>query len=310
MSSAHPERKMMRHKIHRFQLAWALLLIAFCLSCGCTAGARSKMMVNSMKPLLEHMNTAARKNNDIKLVRDAMPAALVQMDGLVEASPDNKYLLATAAENYYAYSFFFVESTDKKAAEKLYLKARNYAFRALNQNKAFKEAASGSLDDFSNALQTFEKEDVPAMYWAVSSWLAWMRISHSSGFDSVIDFPKIEAMMDRMLVLDETFNYGAVHILIGAYYASIPDTYGGIAEGADYHFEQAFDISDSKYLLWHVFYAQFYAFQVQDKQLYLDSLETVISAPDDLFPKEAFSNQMAKKMATQMREETDLLFLD
>jgi hypothetical protein len=243
-------------------------------------------------------------------VRDAMPAALVQMDGLIQASPENKYLLATAAENYYAYAFFFVEPTDKQSAEKLYLRARNYAFRALNQNKAFKKAANGSLEDFSQALQTFEKEDVPAMYWAVSSWLAWMRISHSSGFDSVIDFPKIEAMMDRMLVLDETFNYGAVHILIGAYYANIPDTLGGIAEGADYHFEQAFDISDSKYLLWHVFYAKYYAFQVQDKQLYLDSLETVVSAPDDLFPKEAFSNRMAKKMAKQMLKETDLLFLD
>ena len=298
------------YKLHRFQLFWALLLISVCLSCGCTAGARSRMMVNSMKPLLENMNSAARKNNDIKLVRDAMPAALVQMDGLIQASPENKYLLATAAENYYAYAFFFVEPTDKQSAEKLYLRARNYAFRALNQNKAFKKAANGSLEDFSRALQTFEKENVPAMYWAVSSRLAWMRISHSSGFDSVIDFPKIEAMMDRMLVLDETFNYGAVHILIGAYYANIPDTLGGIAEGADYHFEQAFDISDSKYLLWHVFYAKYYAFQVQDKQLYLDSLETVVSAPDDLFPKEAFSNRMAKKMAKQMLKETDLLFLD
>ena len=310
MSSAHHERKILMYKLHRFQLFWALLLISFCLSCGCTAGARSRMMVNSMKPLLENMNSAARKNNDIKLVRDAMPAALVQMDGLIQASPENKYLLATAAENYYAYAFFFVEPTDKQSAEKLYFRARNYAFRALNQNKAFKKAANGSLEDFSRALQTFEKEDVPAMYWAVSSWLAWMRISHSSGFDSVIDFPKIEAMMDRMLVLDETFNYGAVHILIGAYYANIPDTLGGIAEGADYHFEQAFDISDSKYLLWHVFYAKYYAFQVQDKQLYLDSLETVVSAPDDLFPKEAFSNRMAKKMAKQMLKETDLLFLD
>ena len=298
------------HHTHRFKLAWGLLFVVFCLSCGCTAGARSRMMVNSMKPVLENMNTAARKNTDIGLVRGAMPAALVQMDGLIETSPNNKYLLATAAENYYAYAFFFVEPEDKRAAERLYLRARDYAFRALNQNKAFKKAATGSLEDFSRALQSFEKEDVPAMYWAASSWLAWMRISHSSGFDSVIDFPKIEAMMDRMLVLDETYNYGAIHILMGAYYANIPDSFGGIAEGADYHFEQAFDISDAKYLLWHVFYAKYYAVQVQDKQLYLDALETVITAPEDLFPKEAFSNRMAKKMAAKMREETDLLFSD
>lgn len=299
------------HKRLRLKLCGGLLLLlVFSFSCGCTAGARAKMMVNSMTPLLENMNAAARKNNDVKLVRDAMPAALVQMDGLIEASPDNKYLLAAAAESYYAYAFFFVEPADKKAAGKLYVKARKYAFRALNQNKTFKKAASGSLEDFSHALQTFKAEDVPALYWAASSWLSWMRVGHGSGFDAVVDFPKIEAMMDRMLVLDETYNYGAIHVLMGAYYASIPDSYGGIAEGAEFHFEQAFDISDSRYLLWHVFYAQFYAVQVQDKQLYLDSLETVVSAPDDLFPKEAFSNRMAKKMAENMLKETDLLFFD
>ncbi len=298
------------HITLRLKLSLALVLIVFGFSCGCTAGARSKMMVNSMKPLLESMNAAARKNTDVKLVRDALPAALVQMDGLIEASPKNKYLLATAAESYYGYAFFFVEPNDKISAEKLYLKARNYAFRALNQNKRFKKASAGSLDDFSRALQTFKKKDVPALYWAVASWLSWMHISHNSGVDSVIDFPKIEAMMDRMLVLDETYNYGATHVLMGTYYASIPDSYGGIAEGAEYHFEQAFDISDSKYLLWHVFYAQFYAVEAKDRQLYTETLETVMAAPEDLLPEEAFANRMAKKKAEKMLKETDLLFLD
>lgn len=291
----------------RFRLFWILLLLSFCFSWGCTAGARSKMMVNGMKPILQNINTAARRNNDIQLIRDAMPAGLVQLDGLVEASPDNKYLLATAAENYYAYAFFFVEPEDKAAAENLYLKSHGYAIRALNRNKAFKEAENGSLEDYSRALQSFEKEDVPAMYWAVAGRLAGMRIG-SGGVNSVNEFPKIEAMMDRMLVLDETYNYGAVHVLMGAYYAAIPDAYGGDAEGAEYHFRQAFDISGSKYLLWYVFYAQYYAFQVGDEAKYTEALNRVAAAPEDLFPREAFSNRVAKKMAEKMLQETDLLF--
>ncbi len=295
------------HLTYRFKPFWILLLISFCFS-GCTAGARAKMMANGMKPILQNINIAARQNTDIELIRDAMPAGLVQLDGLVEASPDNKYLLATAAENYHAYAFFFVEPEDKAAAEKSYLKSRDYAFRALNQNKAFKQAESGSLEDFSRALQTFEKEDVPAMYWAVASRLACMRIGRSTGVNSVTEFPKIEAMMDRMLVLDETYNYGAVHVLMGAYYAGIPDAFGGDSEGADYHFQQAFDISERKFLLWHVFYAQFYAFQIRDKAMFLENLNYVISAPENLFPEEAFSNRAAKQMAGKMLEETEMLF--
>ncbi len=284
------------------------MFVVLCFSYGCTAGARSRMMVDSMKPLLESINIAARKNTDIEIVRDAMPTGLIQMDGFVETSPDNKFLLATAAENYHVYAFFFVEPNDKNAAEKLYLRSRDYAFRALNQDEEFKEAADGSLEDYTMALENFDKEDVPALYWGVTSWLSWMRVSKDSGLEVMIDFPKIEAMMDRMLVLDDTFNYGAVHALMGAYYSSRPDSFGGNSEQAAFHFDEAFGISESKYLLWYVFYAQYYAFAVHDKQLYVDSLQKVISAPEDIFPEETFPNLLAKQMAEKLLKETDIRF--
>jgi hypothetical protein len=266
------------------------------------------MMVDSMKPLLKNINIAARKNTDIGIVRDAMPTGLIQMDGFLEASPDNKFLLTTAAENYHVYAFFFVEPDDRHSAERLYLRSRNYAFRALNQNKKFKEAADGSLEDYTKALKNFEKEDVPALYWGVSSWLSWMRVSNDSGLEEMAAFPKIEAMMDRMLVLDDSYNYGAVHALMGAYYSGIPDSFGGNPEQAAFHFDEAFGISKSKYLLWYVFYAQYYAFAVHDKKLYVDSLQKVISAPEDILPEETFPNLLAKQMAEKLLKETDIRF--
>ena len=291
-----------------FRIVQIVLIVLLGFLWGCSAGARSKMMVRNMEPLLEHINDAARKNNDISLVRDAMPVGLLQMDGMIEADPENKLLLMTAAENYHGYAFFFVEPDNRVSAEKLYKKSYDYAYRALNRNAAFKKAENGSLEDFTRALEKFKKEDVPALYWGAASWLAWMRVSQGSGFDSVTDFPKIEAMMDRMLVLDEIYNYGAVHVLMGAYYSSIPDSFGGNSEDAQFHFNEAFEISESKYLLWHVFYAQYYAFAVQDKQLYVESLENVMSAPEDIFPEETFANLVAKQMAEKMLKETDLIF--
>jgi len=230
------------------------------------------------------------------------------MDGFIEVSPNDKFFLATAAENYHAYALFFVEPDDKFAAESLYQKSRDYAYRALNQNASFKTAENGSLEDFSRGLQEFEKEDVPALYWAAASSLAWMRLSQESRFDSVVDLPKIEAMMDRILILYETYNYGAIHALMGAYYSSIPGTLGGNPEDALYHFDEAFEISESKFLLWQVFYAKYFAFHSRNKSLYVETLEGVLSSPDDILPKETFSNKMAKKMAEKMLKEAYCIF--
>ena len=47
----------------------------------------------------------------------------------------------------------------------------------------------------------------------------------------MLNSPKLEAMMDRILILDETYNYGAIHALMGAYYASIPESLGGKFRG-------------------------------------------------------------------------------
>jgi hypothetical protein len=185
------------------------------------------MMVDSMKPIVKSINIGARKNTDVVLVRDSMPLGLIQMDGFIEVLPNDKFFLTVAAENYHAYALFFVEPDDKFAAVSLYQTSRDYAYRALNQNVSFENAANGSLEDFSKSLRDFEKEDVPALYWAVASSLAWMRLSRESRFDSVVEFPKLEAMMDRILILDETYNYGAIHALMGAYYSSIPESLGG-----------------------------------------------------------------------------------
>ena len=179
---------MCKNIILRFLGVLFIMLLCFCW--GCSANARSKMMLDSMKPIVKSINIGARKNPDAVLVRDSIPLGLIQMDGFIEVSPNDKFFLTTAAENYHAYALFFVEPDDKFAAERLYQTSRDYAYRALNQNVSFKNAQNGSLEDFSKSLRDFEKEDVPALYWAVASSLAWMRLSQESRFDSVVEFPQ------------------------------------------------------------------------------------------------------------------------
>jgi len=272
---------------------------------GCTAATRTKMMVDGMKPMMEKMKIAANKNTDIELLRDAMPASLVQLDGFIEVSPDNTDLLLRAAEANAGYAFAFVK--DKNRKRMFFQKARDYSLRALKQNDTFREAFDKSLDEFIGSLKSFEKDDVPALFFASSTWIQWIGLSLSDP-EALMDLPKVEAMMERVLELDDKFMYGSIHAGFGAYYAARSVTLGGKPVKAKYHFDKAFEISESKYLVFYLLYARYYAVQIQDRALFVETLNKVISAPPNLLPEKNLANEIARKKAKELLAQADEYF--
>ena len=281
-----------------------LILVFLFLTAGCNT---TKMMVNSMDPLMEKMNAAVNKHTDVELVKDAMPAALLQLDGMIEASPDNTGLLVRTAEGYCGYAFVFVEGRDNERARRLYMRAFNYAQRALKQKKKFAIAADGPVDAFEESLSVFGKKDVPAMFWAASAWLSWAGLNVDDP-EIFLALPKINALLKRCIELDETYRYGIAHAVLGVLHASRPAAYGGHPDKAKAEFDRAFELSHRKMLVYQLMYAQYYAYQIQDKELYTRSLKEVIEAPDDLFPEMGFINAAAKKKAKSHLEKVDSLF--
>lgn len=285
--------------VRKLLFLMSLLIIASFLA-GC-ASTMAKMTVDSMKPLMEDMRNATNRNPDVDLVRAAMPSMLVQMDGFIKTSPGNRYLLASAAEANIGYAFLFVEDTDKEQAKGQYYKAREYALRNLKLNETFKKAlAQDDIEVFSKALKTIHKRDIAALYFAANAWLQWINLSHSDNPNVLKDLPKVEAMMDRVLVIDDTFYHGGIHALMGVYYVSRPEMFYGQPDQAKEHFKEAFEISESKYLLWYFLYAKYYAVHIKDKELFVTTLNKIISAPDDLLPEEAFVNGAVKRKAGEL----------
>lgn len=293
--------------IARFQFKWIFLLISIGLLAGC-GNMRAKMTVSSMRPIMDKMNIAVNKNSDVELVKDAMPASLVQMDGFLEADPENEDLLLRAAEANGGYAFLFLMDTDKPRARKLYQKSKDYALRVLLKNSDFQEAFTKSEDEFTSALKTFDKDDVRALFLAANNWLSWIGLSHADDTKALTDLPKVEAIMNRVVELDDTFNYGCVHAMLGSYLASRPVMLGGNPKEADWHFKQAFEISDSKYLMWKYLYAKFYAVQIQDRELFVSTLQEVISSPENLLPEKNFVNEAARMKSKILLAEADELF--
>jgi tetratricopeptide (TPR) repeat protein len=279
-------------------------VLFFVLSAGCS---RTKFIVDSMEPLMEKMNTAVNKHTDVELVKAAMPAALIQLDGFIEASPDNTKMLVRAAEGYNGYSFIFVEGNDNERAKKLYYRAFEYASRALKQNDDFAEVFDGSIEEFTAGMNVLEKEDVPALFWAATSWLSWAGLNVDDP-EIFLALPKIKVMLKRCIELDETYKYGIAHTVLGVLYASRSLAHGGKPEMAKAEFDRAFELSEGKMLVFKLSYAQYYAYQIQDRELFVTTLNEVIQAPDDLLPEMGFVNSAAKKKAANLLKKVDNIF--
>lgn len=285
----------------------AIIFMLFSLGC---AKKIAKISVDGMRPIMESMNQSTKFNNDFKLVRDSMPMFMVQMDGFIEVSPENRFLLTQAAESYIGYAFLFVEDTDKKRAKKLYLKGKDYAIRVLSMDDNFKKALEDNdAEGLINALKTVHKNDIAALFFAVNGWLSYLNLAHLDDPTVLKDIPKIEAMMARLYEMDDTFKYGGIHALYGVYYASRPEMFGGKLTQAEIHFKEAFEISKSKYLVWDFVYARYYATAKKDKELFVSTLTRIIDAPDDLFPDEAFVNAAIKQKAAELLLKVNDYFL-
>jgi tetratricopeptide (TPR) repeat protein len=277
-----------------------LLILSFSIFLsGCSM---KEQMVRSMDPLMDDMTTAVNMNTDVDLMRDGLPAGLIQMDGFIKSAPNDKLLLK-AAESYSGYAFCFVEDVNKPRASALYLKAREYALRVLRKNRQFNEEAN----DINEVLSKCTRGDVPALYWAASSWMEWIGLNIGNP-EAMMDLPKVEAMLQRVIELDETYYYGTAHAMLGGFYAALPKNMGGNLEKAKLHFQRAFELSGSKLLVVQLMYAKFYAVQIQDKALFVKTLSEIIATPVDSFPERNLANEVAKRKAKDLLEKVDTLF--
>jgi len=123
-----------------------------------------------------------------------------------------------------------------------------------------------------------------------------------------MDLPKVEAMLQRVIELDETYYYGTAHAMLGSFYAAQPKNMGGNPEKANEHFQKAFDISGSKLLAAQFMYAKFYAVQIQDKALFVQTLNEIIATPVNSFPEKNLANEVVKRKAKDLLEKADTLF--
>jgi fructose-specific component phosphotransferase system IIB-like protein len=294
----------MSHTLKNFLLVWSLCLLVTLGGCIPTKQARVVAVAYTAEDVLR----AAAKQSDPTIIRDGSPAYLMLVDGLIEAYPNNSELLTSGCQAYTVYASSFVEDTDPEKAATLYSKGKSYGFRALSRNHDFQQAASGTLDSFVTFLRDYDKEYVPALFWATSAWAKWISLNQDS-LEALADLPMLEATMQRVIDLDEGFYYGSPQLHMAVYLAAKPSFAGGNLDKAKEHFDRAFSLGADKLLSAKVLFARYYAVGRKDRVLFVNTLQEVLEAPVDDVPELTLSNTLAKVKARELLERADEYFV-
>ena len=290
---------------HRFNAFSVIVLGILFLTGGCVPLKHAR--VASVALTLEDVAAAASRQSDPLMVREGSAAHILLVDGLIEAYPRNPELLLAGCQAYSSYAASFIVDEDPRRASELFFKAREYGFRALSSREDFSAAAEGSLEDFEALLQKYRKRDVAALFWTANAWANWVALNLEK-VEAIADLPALEALMKRVLALDEGFHYGSPHVLMGVYEASKPPAIGGSPQRAKAHFHSAFELGAHKLLTAKVLYAEYYARAVQDESLFVRTLEEVLAAHPGEVPELTLSNTLGQHRARKLLNKREEYF--
>lgn len=267
---------------------------------GCAA-----LMRPASNRFAENLTSSILDQNDVETVRDGAPAYLLAVDGLIEGDPGNAALLLTGARLYGAYASAFVE--DEARARRLWDRALGYARRALcSENSKQCGALERPFDDFVLSLEAVDRSDVPVLYGFGAAWAGWVQ-AHSEEWGAVAEVPKIEALMRRVVDLDESYDHGGAHLYLGVLLTQRPASLGGQPEQGREHFERAIALSQGRNLMAKVLCARSYARLVFDRPLH-DRLLREVLAADPQAPGLTLSNTLARDEARGLLDEADEYF--
>jgi len=238
-------------------------------------------------------------------VEKAMPTFLLLADGLIHDDPDDEDKLMGGARLYSSYAAVFVK--DEERLKRLTARARAYADTAMCEyRKALCNLNNLSFERFQGRLELVRKRHVPLLHADGVTWAIWIQ-ARSSDWAAIAELPRVKAIMQRIVAVDETYDHGSAHLYLGIMETLLPQTLGGKPEVGRAHFERAIELSGGHDLTVKVEYARRYARMTFNRALHDRLLNEVLSAPAAA-PGLTLSNTLAKREARQLLQSADSYF--
>jgi hypothetical protein len=280
---------------HPFRLFFRSAAVVVAIS---AAGCAS-LVDKASQRLAGNLTAGILAQDDVATARDGIPSWLLLVDGLIEGNPDNVGLLVAGARLYGAYSGGFIE--DPARAQRLSAHAFDYARRATCLDLAALCKTIGQpFEAFDAEVAKVPAKSVDTLYVLATSWAGRIQ-ANSSDWKSIADIPRVQALLERVVVLDAGYKSGEPYMYLGVMATLRPASLGGQPDVGKADFEKALALSGGKNQMVRVLYAKQYARLVFDKDLHDRLLNEAIAA-DPHAPGLTLINVIAQAQAKQLLE--------
>jgi len=262
-------------------------------------GGCSALVSSSTSRMADSVAGALADHNDPETVRQAAPAYLVLLDGMIAEDPDNTELLVAGAELYSTYAGAFVD--DPERAARLARTGRDYGWRGLcSQHRPLCGTWSAPFGEFEAAVRSLDAQDVPAAFACAGAWAAWISANRGD-WSAVADKARVDALIRRVVELEPSYRDGRPYLYLGVLESLLPAAMGGRPEEGRRHFERAIELSGGRDLMAKVLLASDYARLTFDRELHDRLCREVVEASPEA-PGLTLSNALAQERARRLLE--------
>lgn len=291
----------------------AALLLALA---GCSV---RQLAVNHIGNAIAQGGTAFSADDDPELVRAAAPFSLKLIESLLAESPEHRDLLLAGARGFTQYAYAFLQQEAEEAEEhnmaealrledrarRLYRRSRDYGLRGLALRRP--DFVRQLRADPRRALAALPASEVPLLYWTGASWAALIGLSKDKP-DVLAELPIVEALMDRVLELDESFDRGAIHTFMIGYESVRQGRAGDPAERSRRHFTRAMELSGGADAAPLLALAEAVSVPQQRRAEFEALLKQALQIDTDRANENRLANLVAQRRARWLLSRTEHLF--
>ena len=270
-------------------------------------GCIQTIALRSMGGILDNGLTSFNEESDLQLAHEALGSNLKLIEAMIKSDPENEQFLVFAAQGFNSYALAFCEDDSVERARVFYLRAKEYGMRILTKNIKFKDALDGDIASFREAVHTFDRKDVPAIFWTAMSWGSYVNITRTD-VAGLADMSKVQALIEFVAEKDPQFYHGSAYLFLATIEGSTPRALGGHPEKSKELFDKGMAVNGGKFLMTQLYYAKTYAVAIQDQPLFESLLKQIEDASPDVLPEARLANLIAKQKARRLLARENELF--